>query len=92
MEFAYEWDEEKDNLNRKKHGLSLADGISIFRDLLALEIMDDANGEERFVRIGLNIEKGLLVVVYCERKADIIRLISVRRATKNEEKAYEERI
>lgn len=92
MSFDYEWDEEKDRFNRKKHGLSLQDGIPVFGDFFALEIVDLESLEERFIRLGLNPQIGVLVVVYCEREENCIRLISVRKATKNEEKAYEERI
>lgn len=92
MDFYYEWDEDKNRLNRIKHGLSLADGIPVFSDLNALELLDDEVSEERYVRIGINTWKGVLVVVYCERHETVIRIISVRRATKNEERDYEERI
>jgi uncharacterized DUF497 family protein len=88
----YEWDEEKDRLNRLKHGLALKDGIPVFRDFSAIELLDPETCEERFIRIGLNPVKGVLVVVYCERHERVIRLISVRRATKNEESDYEEGI
>lgn len=92
MEYVYEWDELKDRLNKLKHGLFLVDGIPVFQDLNALEMVDRESTEERFVRLGLNPDLGVLVVVYCERRESEIRLISVRRATKKEEIAYEERI
>lgn len=92
MEYVYEWDELKDRLNKLKHGLFLVDGIPVFQDLNALEMVDMESTEERFVRLGLNPDLGVLVVVYCERRESEIRLISVRRATKKEEIAYEERI
>ena len=87
----YEWDEEKYQSNLKKHGISFEDTFDVFNDLYALEMADDLNND-RFIRIGLNRIKGIIVVVYCERADDLIRIISARRATKLEEILYEERI
>jgi uncharacterized DUF497 family protein len=53
---------------------------------------DEAHTEERYIRIGLNPEKGVLLVVFCERAdrlGEIIRIISARKATKTEEQYYE---
>lgn len=92
MDFEYDWDEGKDLENRRKHGLALEDGIPIFRDNHAIEILDEFMSEQRLIRLGLSPMIGLLVVVYCERYETVIRLISVRKATKKEQRAYEERI
>lgn len=88
----YEWDRDKYQSNLRKHGIRFEDSFDVFDDLNALELKDDYEQEYRLIRIGLNRRKGILVVVYCERLDDIIRIISARRATKLEEILYEERI
>ncbi len=74
----YEWDNEKNLSNFKKHGISFEDAIPIFSD----EIYED-----RYIKFGFAFHKGVLVVVYSE-KDNCIRIISARRATKTEEKQY----
>jgi hypothetical protein len=75
--------------NVRKHGVSFADAEGVFSDPLALTIEDpDTQGETRYVAIGLGNLGKLLVVVYTEQ-AEEFRLISARRATRKERKAYE---
>jgi uncharacterized DUF497 family protein len=70
--------------NLRKHGVSFADAEGVFMDPLALHRI----GEERFVAIGAGSAGHLLVVVYTLR-GEAIRLISARRATPVEIRAYE---
>jgi len=84
----FEFDPTKAASNIKKHSVSFADAEALFEDPLAVHTSDpDAEGEERFVAIGLGGAGEVLVVVYVLRST-VIRLISARRATKREEKAY----
>jgi uncharacterized DUF497 family protein len=84
-----EFDPDKGARNRLKHGVSFAEAEPVFNDPLALTREDeDAHGERRFVTLGLGALGRLLVVVWTQR-GDVIRLISVREATRNERKAYE---
>jgi len=97
MNFRYEWDTLKSIQNETKHGVSFEAARVIWADENALEFLDDDESlnEERFIRIGINPELGVLLVVFCERvdvMGEIIRIISARKATKNEEATYEERI
>ncbi len=87
----FEWDEDKAEQNYRRHGVHFEEAISIFNDPLAITIYDPAHSstEERFVDIGYSDQERVLVVVYTERN-DIIRLISVREATKSEKRAYEQ--
>jgi len=89
MEF--EWDDTKRELNIKKHGIDFINSPMIF-DSYTLTIIDDRidYGEERFVTFGL-LEGRVVVIVHTEND-DLIRIISIRRATKYEEKAYFSRI
>src|SRR5436190_12142401 len=67
-------------LNLRKHGVSLADAESVFQDPLALHREDpDAEGETRFVALGVANDGVTLVVVYTIHR-EVIRLISARRA------------
>ncbi len=86
------FDPVKDAANRKKHGVSLAEGDGILNDPLALTIEDSAAlGEQRFISIGMNVFGQLRVVVYALRD-EYARIISVRKAEPKEIRAYEKGI
>ena len=87
----FEWDPQKDLTNQKKHGVSFAEASTVFEDVNALVISDPehSENEERFVILGFSLQANLLVVCHCYRASEsVIRIISARKATKNEEKAY----
>ena len=89
MEF--QWDQNKNNTNIKKHGIDFIDAIEMFEHPLLASIDRRINyDEERWVGIG--ILKGIIaVIVYTEDDYnDSIRIISVRKATKNESEKYKE--
>jgi uncharacterized DUF497 family protein len=84
-----EFDPRKDAANVAKHGVSLADADGVLLDPLAITIEDDAaEGESRFVTLGVSSFGSLMVVVWTERGEDI-RLISARKATPKERRDYE---
>jgi len=89
----YEWDPEKDVLNRRKHGLQLSDGIPALEDPANLSWPDDRFDyeEERIITFGRGRER-VLVVVSVERihssREDVTRIISVRKALKHEQESY----
>jgi uncharacterized protein len=86
----FEYDPQKARINRQKHCVSFAEAELVFFDPLAIHDADpDSKGEERFIAVGIGSSGLLLVVVYTMR-GDAIRLISARRATRQEAKAYEE--
>ncbi len=85
----FRFDANKAASNFKKHRVSFADTEAVFEDPLAIHFPDpDAEGEERLLAVGLGSAAELLVVCYTVR-SDEIRLISARRATRNERKQYE---
>jgi uncharacterized DUF497 family protein len=86
----FEWDDEKAVSNLEKHGVSFGEATEVFYDPNAFEDYDTMHsaGESRFVIIGLSSRR-LLYVVYVERTADTIRIISARKADKSEQKFYE---
>jgi hypothetical protein len=84
MNPRYEWDEAKAVANDTKHRVDFADAVAVFDDPFAITIADpDCVGETRFVAMGQDTLGRTLVVVYAE-SADVIRIISARRATRKE--------
>lgn len=84
----FEWDNDKAADNLRKHGVSFEFAAKAFSDLFGIEWIDDREdyGEERTILLGM-ADGTILVVVYTERESRI-RLISARRATKNEQDIY----
>jgi uncharacterized protein len=88
-----EFDPNKAAANRKKHGVPLDEAAGSLLDPLALVREDeDAEGEVRFVLVGMSREGRLLTVCYTLREEETIRLISARQATRKEERQYAEGI
>ena len=84
-----EWDPHKAVINLQKHGVKFSDAEAVLFDPNALSFEDiTAQGEQRFVVIGMDHLWRLLVVVYTDR-GNRIRLISARPATRSERKQYE---
>jgi len=66
----YEWGEEKDKVNQRKHGMSLSAGVPVFEDDFRLELYDEVNSsphEDRYITIGHNKVSDILYVVYTMR-------------------------
>lgn len=88
------WDERKNTINRREHGVSFEEGQTIFADEHALLIHDPDHSEQedRFLLLGMSAVARLLVVCHCYREgADTIRIISVWKATKSETAQYARR-
>ena len=85
MEFL--WDEEKRKSNIKKHGFDFIDVERIFAGA-TFTIVDDRFDyhENRFITLGML--EGVVVVIAHTEEDEIIRIISIRKATKNEQKIY----
>lgn len=91
----FEWDEKKNKTNVEKHGISFEEASSVFQDEESLIMVDDNHSQEedRFILIGFSFKANLLVVCHCYREKDsIIRIISARKADRNERKQYMERL
>ena len=85
----FEWDPAKAAANLKKHRVSFADAVLSLEDPLALTMPDpDSSGEERFVCLGADPSGRLLVTVFVHR-ANRIRIISSRKASRGERLSYE---
>ena len=87
----FSWDPRKADNNLRKHGIAFDEAITVFNDPLAL-IFDDtihSEDEHREIIIGFSALSRLVLVCFVERVEDTIRIISARRATKNEIRDYE---
>lgn len=82
-----EWDSKKAISNLKKHGIDLADAVTVLEDERAITISEDYPEEERCITIGMDSFNRILVVVYTWRGTRI-RIISARRATAKEKRQY----
>ena len=90
-DLRFEWDKEKDRENRLKHGVSFEEARTVFFDERAVEFYDDEHSgtEDRFLMLGLSAKLRILMVCHCLReRGDVIRIISARKATKNEQSYY----
>jgi hypothetical protein len=87
----FEWDRRKAERNRRKHGITFGEAVSVFADPNELTIHDPDHSidEDRFVTVGQSVLGRLLVVGYTERGSKI-RVIFARRATWPERFDYEE--
>jgi uncharacterized DUF497 family protein len=90
----FDWDEKKNISNKKKHGVSFEEAQTAFADENALLIHDPdhSDDEERFILLGLSARLRVLIICHCyRRKESVIRIISVRKAKRSEQKQYWER-
>ena len=89
IEFA--WDRRKARSNLAKHGVSFEKAQTVFQDESArlIDDPDHSENEDRFVLLGYSLQARCLIVSHCYRQSDsVIRLISARRATAQEEGVY----
>jgi uncharacterized DUF497 family protein len=89
----FEWNPAKAASNLKKHGVSFEEAQTVFYDEFAVQFYDDPHSaeEDRFLMLGMSSGAHLLLVCHCERDGgDIIRIISARKATKQESAHYEQ--
>ncbi len=87
----FEWDEQKAEVNLRKHGVSFDEAGSVFLDPLAVSGRDPDRSldEERYLSFGFSRLGRLLAVCHTYRPG-AIRIISARRVTRGERKLYEE--
>lgn len=88
---VYQWNPDKAAANLRKHGIEFADAVFVFSDDLAITVSDERFDEERFVTIGTDAVGRVLVVIYTLRGNEI-RIISARKATRQERHQYEEEL
>lgn len=87
----FEWDEKKNNLNQRKHGISFLEAQTVFADEngLLLDDPDHSLEEERYILLGMSSKLRLLVISHTYRREDlIVRIISARKAMCMEQRQY----
>ncbi|HQO02324.1 MAG TPA: BrnT family toxin [Spirochaetota bacterium] len=90
---SFTWDAGKNSTNITKHGVSFEEAQSVFYDDNARVMFDPVHSEDedRFIILGLSERLHILVVCHCYKENEgMIRIISARKATKNEKKQYGE--
>jgi hypothetical protein len=89
----FEWDENKNQTNIKKHGINFTESVYVFADPFALNIPDDkhSENEERWILLGKSLQSTVLLIIHTYREGDSIRIISARKSTRNEQRIYEMR-
>lgn len=85
-----EWDRRKAAANLLKHGVRFSEAVTVLSDELAVTMEDEDSEEQRFITVGASDGGETLVVAYTWRE-ERVRLISARRATPKERRAYEGR-
>jgi uncharacterized DUF497 family protein len=92
----FEWDTNKEKINIQKHSVTFEQASYVFADKFALNMFDDdhSDEEDRWLILGKSLNEVLLLVVHTFRNVDgieFVRIISARKATKNEKEAYQKR-
>jgi hypothetical protein len=90
----FAWNQSKNRLNKRKHGVSFEEAETVFADDHALLIDDPEHSDEedRFILLGLSAAIRTLVVCHCYREKDeVIRIISARKADRSERNHYNRR-
>ena len=88
----FEWNPEKNEVNKSKHGVDFHEAETVFEDERAITIFDEehSENEERFIIIGISMKLREVTVCHCYRNGDeVTRIISARRATRTETMLYE---
>jgi len=91
----FEWDENKNQTNQRKHGISFEEASTVFFDAYAIlfDDPDHSEEEERFLIIGVTSQEKICIVSHCYRGRDQkVRIISARKATTSERKIYFENL
>lgn len=90
-ELRFEWDPRKSRANLSKHGVSFEEASTVFYDEAAVQFYDPdhSEDEDRFILLGVSLRLRILVVCHCFRESEVVvRIISARRADKDEEADY----
>ena len=91
MNVTVEWDPAKAQANLKKHQVSFEEASTVLDDPMFITFLDVEHSldEERYITIGLSKKKELLLIAHTDR-GGAVRIVSARKATRNERRFYEE--
>ena len=88
---GFEWDAAKNKKNRIKHSVSFEEAQTVFLDEKAIRLFDPdhSEDEDRFIMLGMSFKLRVLIVCHCYHKDEtVIRIISARKADKDEAAGY----
>jgi uncharacterized DUF497 family protein len=87
----FEWDDDKEKINIRKHGISFDEARTVFFDEKAVQFYDPDHSEDevRFILLGMSFKLRILVVCHCAREEEaVVRIFSARKADRDEEREY----
>lgn len=86
----FQWDENKEKINITKHGLDFRTASWVFEDENRIEFYDEEHSynEDRYITIGLVNQIAVIIMLVYTERGDAVRIISARKATKQEKEAY----
>ncbi len=90
-ELRFDWDSKKAKANKESHGVTFEEAQTTFYDEWAIlyDDPDHSQDEDRFLLLGLSVRVRTLIVSHCYREQDsVIRIISARKADREEQKEY----
>ena len=90
-ELQFNWDDSKEKINIRKHGVSFDEAQSLFYDENAMQYYDPEHSEDedRFIMLGMSFKLRTLIVCHCfHEDKRLVRIISARKADKSEERDY----
>jgi uncharacterized DUF497 family protein len=89
----FSWDPAKAAANARKHGVTFSEAASVFGDTLSIAGFDPdhSDNEDRYILVGTSLQGRLLLVAYTEH-GEKLRIISARKLTRKERKAYENEV
>ncbi|MBR1831644.1 MAG: BrnT family toxin [Ruminiclostridium sp.] len=87
---TFEWDENKEQINRQKHKIGFTAAIKVFKDENRVEVFDSKHSanEDRYLTIGSVDGKLMIITVIYTERENAVRLISARKATREEREFY----
>jgi len=91
VQLVFEWDIKKNKINLNKHGVSFEEAKTVFYDEYAISYFDPEHSEDedRFILLGMSFKLKTLVICHCFKQEEKnVRIISARKADKDEEKVY----
>ena len=91
QDYYFNWNREKNLSNIRKHGIPFKEAATVFLDPYATLIDDDKHSqdEERYIVVGMSKKLNILMVCHCYRNnGEVIRIVSARTATKDEQLIY----
>lgn len=91
MQLEFEWDDNKNERNSRKHGVQIEEAATVYSDPSLVTLFDTEHSvnEERYINIGFS-NRGRLLIVINTIRGSRIRIMSARPCTSREARFYDE--